>query len=143
MEDGGMPPFPAPALDADKGLNGEGLAEVERVRQYFPETWLWEELVTSSQGEASLEVEVPDTITTWVLRAVAISKDKGLGVAETQLVAFQPFFIKVDLPYSAIRGEEFPVSVAVYNYLDRSQNVLVQIQEDDWFELLDASEKIV
>ena len=143
MEDGGMLPFPAPALDADKGLNGEGLAEVERVRQYFPETWLWEELVTSSQGEASLEVEVPDTITTWVLRAVAISKDKGLGVAETQLVAFQPFFVKVDLPYSAIRGEEFPVSVAVYNYLDRSQNVLVQIQEDDWFELLDASEKIV
>ncbi|MCK4964445.1 MAG: alpha-2-macroglobulin, partial [Dehalococcoidia bacterium] len=143
MEDGGMLPFPAPAMDTAKGLNGEDLAEVERVRQYFPETWLWEELVTNSQGEASLEVEVPDTITTWVLRAVAISKDKGLGVAETQLVAFQPFFVKVDMPYSAIRGEEFPVSVAVYNYLDRSQNVLVQIQEDDWFELLDASEKIV
>ncbi|MFC2159735.1 alpha-2-macroglobulin, partial [Actinomycetota bacterium] len=40
-------------------------------------------------------------------------------------------------------GEEFPVRVAVYNYLDKSQDVLVQIEEEDWFELLDDSEKTV
>jgi CD109 antigen len=146
MEDGAVPPMPQPAPTTSQsasGLNGDGLAEIERVRQYFPETWLWEEIYTDSQGEATLEVEVPDTITTWMLRAVALSREKGLGVAEAQLVAFQPFFVTVDLPYSAIRGEEFPVSVAVYNYLDSSQSVVVQIQEDDWFELLDDSEKMV
>ena len=125
------------------GINEEGLAEIERVRQYFPETWLWEEIVTNSQGKASLPVEVPDTITTWMLRAVALSKEKGLGIAEAQLTAFQPFFLKADLPYSAIRGEEFPVEVAVYNYLDQPQNVLVQIEEEDWFDLLDDSAKTV
>ncbi len=120
-----------------------GLAEVERVRQYFPETWLWEVITTDTNGKASLEVEVPDTITTWMLRAVALSNEKGLGVAEDELRAFQPFFLKVDLPYSVIRGEEFPVRVAVYNYLDQPQDVLVQIEEEDWFELLDDSEKTV
>ena len=125
------------------GINAEGLAEIERVRQYFPETWLWEEIVTNSQGKASLQVEVPDTITTWMLRAVALSKKKGLGIAEAQLMAFQPFFLKADLPYSAIRGEEFPVGVAVYNYLDQPQSVLVQIEEEDWFDLLDDSAKTV
>jgi CD109 antigen len=119
------------------------LAEVERVRQYFPETWLWEVMTTDSNGKASLEVEVPDTITTWMLRAVALSNEKGLGVAEDELRAFQPFFLKVDLPYSVIRGEEFSVRVAVYNYLDRPQDVLVQVEEEDWFELLDDSEKTV
>ena len=98
---------------------------------------------TNSSGKASLEVEVPDTITTWMLRAVALSNEKGMGVAEDQLVAFQPFFVKVDLPYSAIRGEEFPVSVAVYNYLDTQQEVFVEIEESDWFELLDSTEKTV
>lgn len=122
---------------------GEGLAEIERVRQYFPETWLWEEIITDSNGKASLGVEVPDTITTWMLRAVALSKEKGLGVTEGELKAFQPFFLKADLPYAAIRGEEFPIRVAVYNYLDTPQNVLVQIEEDDWFDLLDESEKTV
>jgi len=144
MEREEMAPPPAPVVvqPTKPGANGE-LAEVERVRQFFPETWLWEVVPTNSSGKASLEVEVPDTITTWMLRAVALSNEKGMGVAEDQLVAFQPFFVKVDLPYSAIRGEEFPVSVAVYNYLDTQQEVFVEIEESDWFELLESSEKTV
>jgi len=150
MWGGGVRFFAAGGILDDKavpssvvGVNAEGLAKIERVRQYFPETWLWEEIVTNSQGKASLKVEVPDTITTWMLRAVALSKEKGLGIAEAQLTAFQPFFLKADLPYSAIRGEEFPVGVAVYNYLDQPQSVLVQIEEEDWFDLLDESAKTV
>ncbi|MFC1846743.1 alpha-2-macroglobulin family protein [Chloroflexota bacterium] len=119
------------------------LAEIERVRQFFPETWLWEEITVDADGKISVPVTVPDTITTWMLHAVAISKDSGLGMAEDELIAFQPFFIKVDLPYSAIRGEEFPVKIAVYNYLDEPQEVLVQIEEAGWFELLDDSAKTV
>jgi CD109 antigen len=142
VEEAAPPPAPA-APGMDKGTGEEGLAEVERIRQYFPETWLWEELITNSWGSASLEVEVPDTITIWMLRAVALSKEKGLGVTEGELKVFQPFFLKADLPYSAIRGEEFPVRVAIYNYLDQSQSVLVQIEEEDWFDLLDESEKAV
>jgi CD109 antigen len=114
------------------------LAEIQRVRQFFPETWLWDDFETNDDGLMTRQVTVPDSITTWMLRAVAISKDKGLGVAESSLTVFQPFFLTIDLPYSAIRGEEFPVSVAVYNYLDTPQDVQVDIEETDWFELLDS-----
>ena len=134
---------PKAAQEVDEGLKAEGLAEVERIRQYFPETWLWSEIITDANGRASLQVTVPDTITTWMLRAVAISKEKGLGVAEDELRAFQPFFLKIDLPYSAIRGEEFPVKVAIYNYLEQPQSFLVQIEGEDWFDLLDESEKTI
>ncbi len=140
----GMPvPTPAPGYNEPSGAAGEGLAEVERVRQYFPETWLWQEMVTDSSGKVAVNVEVPDTITTWMLRAVAISEDNGLGIGEAQLVTFQPFFLKIDLPYSSIRGEEFPVKVAVYNYLDETQEVFVTIEDADWFELRDDSVKSV
>jgi CD109 antigen len=134
-------PMPASAPSAPK--SDGGLADVQRIRQYFPETWLWETVTTDAAGKASLTVTAPDSITTWMLRAVALSKDAGLGVAESQLKVFQPFFLTIDLPYSAIRGEEFPVSVAVYNYLNEPQDVLVQIQQEDWFKLLDASEQSV
>ncbi len=137
------PPLAPSAPGMDDVTSGEGLVEVERVRQYFPETWLWEELVTDAQGRASLEVSVPDTITTWILRVVGLSKEKGFGVAEDELTAFQPFFLKIDLPYSAIRGEEFPVRVALYNYLEESQRILVEIEETDWFDLLDDSAQTV
>ena len=120
-----------------------GLAEVRRVRQYFPETWLWTDLFTDESGEASLPVEAPDSITTWMLRTVAISKEHGLGVDESSLTVFQPFFVQPDLPYSVIRGEETPVKLALYNYLDQPQEIFVTIADEDWFELLDDSAKSV
>jgi len=139
-EEGAMPPAPstAPAEGAPQDL-----AEVERVRQFFPETWVWTEVVTGSDGKAHLAVTAPDSITTWQLQAVALSKEKGLGMAEDELRVFQPFFFKIDLPYSVIRGEEFPVRVSIYNYLESAQTVYVEIVPQPWFDLLDNAMKTV
>src|SRR6185369_12751345 len=112
------------AAATDQAGAAEGrdrLAEVQRVRQLFPETWLWSELQTDAAGRASQRVQAPDSITTWSLRAVALSKERGLGVAEAELRVFQPFFLSVDLPYAAIRSEELPVKVALYNYRPEPQ----------------------
>ena len=148
---GAMPPMAAPVPAAASATTSAGLdtssraslAEVQRVRQFFPETWIWDTVKTDASGNASLKVTVPDTITTWMLRAVAISKTRGLGITENQLKVFQPFFLSIDLPYSAIRGEEFPVSVAIYNYLDQPQTVTVDIQKESWFDLLDNAQKTI
>lgn len=126
----------ATAPPSVQGASG-GLAEVERVRQFFPETWIWDETITDQNGAASLRYEAPDSITTWDLRAVALSPVKGLGIAEASVTVFQPFFLQADLPYSAIRGEEFPVKIALYNYLDTEQEIQVELEESEWFQLLD------
>ena len=128
---------------AQSGAGAGSLAEVQRVRQFFPETWLWTDLITDDQGRASLPVEAPDTITTWVLRAVALSKEHGLGISESELRVFQPFFLQADLPYSAIRGEVLPLKIALYNYLDTSQEIHVELESSGGFELLDDSAKTV
>ena len=139
------------ALDASKAAisaavpapASAGLAEVQRVRQFFPETWLWLDLTTDASGKATQQVTAPDSITTWMLRAVALSKEKGLGVAEAQLKVLQPFFLSIDLPYSCIRGEEFPVKVALYNYTDRPQQYTVEIERAGWFDLLSQPSQMV
>ena len=122
-------PAPAPAAAPAEAQPPEDLAEVQRVRQFFPETWLWANVMTGNDGRATVPAEAPDSITTWMLRGVALSKEHGLGVAEAELRVFQPFFLQVDLPYSAIRGEEFPVKVALYNYLDEPQEFFVELDE--------------
>ena len=114
-----------------------GLAEVERVRQFFPETWLWADMMTDESGNAVLSATAPDSISTWSLRAVGMSPEHGFGIAEAELVVFQPFFLQVDLPYSAVRGEEFPVKIALYNYLDATQDFVVELEESADFSLLD------
>lgn len=69
-------------------------------------------------GEAQLQVEVPDSITTWITEAVGLSEEKGLGIArQTELKTFKPFFIDFTLPYHVIRGEQTKIPLTVYNYL--------------------------
>jgi CD109 antigen len=67
----------------------------------------------------------------------------GLGIAETSVRVFQPFFLQADLPYSAIRGEEFPLKVSLYNYTDVEQAFLVEVEPQPWFDLLDEASRSV
>ncbi len=125
--------------DADTG-SSDTLVEVERVRQFFPETWVWiPDLLTDEEGRVSVDLKAPDSITTWKLHAVS-SGPEGIGIAQTQLTVFQDFFIDPSLPYSVIRGEEFPVQVQVYNYLDIPQTVHIGIKDADWFKLTGDAE---
>lgn len=132
-----------PAASPSVSDTTTGMADIQRVRQFFPETWLWDTLIVGDSGRSTVKVDVPDSITTWMLQAVAISKEKGLGMAEDELKAFQPFFLTADLPYSAIRGEEFPVRIAIYNYLDEPQTVLVKLEDAAWFDLLDEPQQTI
>lgn len=128
---------------AENAGKGDGLAEVDRVRQFFPETWVWmPDLLTEPNGTAMLDLTAPDSITTWRLHAVSTS-DNGLGVTESSVRVFQEFFGEPDLPYAVTRGEQFPVRVQVFNYLDGPQVVYVEMADADWFNLLDISEQQV
>ncbi|MEQ2243464.1 C3 and PZP-like alpha-2-macroglobulin domain-containing protein 8 [Ilyodon furcidens] len=98
-------------------------------RTFFPETWVWHCFnVSSETGEADLQLDVPDSITTWVTEAVGLSEETGLGLAErTELRTFKPFFVDFTLPYSLIRGEQTKVPLTVYNYLPTCSEVHVKV----------------
>lgn len=105
--------------------------EPSRVRTYFPETWLWQpELLTDDNGQAVLDLTAPDSITTWKLQAVSTSQ-KGLGLTTGSLRVFQDFFAEPDLPYSVIRGDEFPLRVGIFNYIDEEQTIRVTLQNPE------------
>ena len=79
----------------------------------------------TSETEA-VELNVPDTITSWVASGFALSSAHGMGIAnEAVLKVFQPFFVQMTLPYSVVRGEEIPVTVTVFNYLSSCAAVSV------------------
>lgn len=68
-------------------------------------------------GKKVIMAKVPDTITTWVASAFAMSDSAGLGISQpASLKVFQPFFVSITLPYSVIRGEEVFIIATVFNY---------------------------
>ncbi|NXE96203.1 A2ML1 protein, partial [Menura novaehollandiae] len=86
-------------------------------RTLFPETWIWNLVSVGGNGQASLQVAVPDTITEWNANTFCVA-DTGFGFSPlTTLRVFQPFFVHLSLPYSVIQGETFSLKATVFNYL--------------------------
>jgi 5-hydroxyisourate hydrolase-like protein (transthyretin family) len=141
----GMPKSEAKDLPGPGGAGGGGggqaggePAPITKVRDYFPETMLWQPaLITDEKGVADLAVNFADSITTWRLSASANARSGALGGATVPLKVFQDFFVDIDLPVSLTQSDEVAFPVAIYNYLKQPQKLKVELQEEPWFELLD------
>ncbi|XP_052071276.1 CD109 antigen-like [Mytilus californianus] len=132
------PPGQAGRLGA---AGGGSLAVPTRTRKNFPETWLWVNSTTGSDGTATIRTTAPDTITEWIASAFAVNPMSGLGVAANtaNLTTFQRFFMRFELPFSAIRGEIIIVQITVFNYLDQDQQVSVKLANNVNFTFVDAN----
>ncbi|XP_055367268.1 complement C5 isoform X2 [Betta splendens] len=84
------------------------------VRSYFPESWLWN-VQPIRPGQMTVMEELPDSLTTWEIRAIGMSKN-GICVAETQKVSVNlPLSMNIPLPYQVVRGEQLELKGSVYN----------------------------
>jgi hypothetical protein len=121
-----------------------GAAAPARVREYFPETLLFQpSLITDANGKATLDVPMADSITTWRLSAVASSRTGSLGSVTAPMRVFQEFFVDINFPVQLTQGDEVSVPVSVYNYLPRAQDVTLTADKEGWFQLLDEPVKKV
>jgi uncharacterized protein YfaS (alpha-2-macroglobulin family) len=121
------------------GPESSAAAPVTRLREYFPETLLWQPaLITDDRGRATLPLTFADSITTWRLTASASSRGGLLGGVSAPLRVFQDFFVDLDLPVRLTQNDEVAFPVAVYNYLKEPQTVRLDLRPEPWFELVDG-----
>ncbi|XP_037284570.2 CD109 antigen isoform X1 [Rhipicephalus microplus] len=101
-----------------------------RLRQQYPETWLWTNATASHDGRAVISSTVPDTITSWVISAFALDSLTGLGIAPSQakVTVFRPFFVTASLPYSVLRGESVAIQCVVFNYNNKEVQAEVTLE---------------
>jgi hypothetical protein len=104
-----------------------------RVREYFPETLLWQpELITDKFGKAELKFKLGDNLTTWKLYAFGSTETGEIGLVEKEFQTFQPFFAELDPPRILTEGDEIALPVPVRNYTDKRQKVAVSMTANDW-----------
>ncbi|ESN94943.1 hypothetical protein HELRODRAFT_180050 [Helobdella robusta] len=113
------------------------------VRKKFPETWIWSEVISNSNGDYQLKVKVPDTITSWVASGFSVNQDVGLGLSESpaKITVIKPFFVSLNLPYSIIRGEEFALQVTVFNYYGQELEADVKLLASNHFKVIKCETK--
>ncbi len=131
--------YNAPRPDKSEGSAAGAAAPITRVREFFPETMLWQPaVITDDKGVADMALSFADSITTWRLSASANSRGGAIGGATVPLKVFQDFFVDIDLPVHLTQTDEVAFPVAVYNYLKTPQTVKIELQKEAWFELLDS-----
>ncbi|MFO0741427.1 MAG: alpha-2-macroglobulin family protein [Labilithrix sp.] len=135
-EEGSMGnPKPGGGSNKRYGVQGESASAGKRpegvVRDWFPETLLWApEIATDDAGHLSFKVPFADSITTWRLGLRAVSSTGQIGASTTPLVVKQDFFVDASLPAMLTQGDELAVPVTVFSYLERAQDVSVDLEGD-------------
>ena len=139
-------PVPAASMVRDIGASSAILLKDKKedagpsahVRSYFPEAlYINPEIITDSDGRASITIPIADSITTWRMAMLASTTHGALGSATSSLKVFQDFFVDLDLPVTLTQGDRVSIPVAVYNYSGARGDVSLKLQADDWFSLVD------
>ena len=143
---GGMPTADAGTVTEDPSTPTEegGDDSAIRIRSWFPETlFVAPSLITGEDGKISVEVPLADSITEWRMTTLASSMAGQLGSRSDGIVVFQDFFVDIDFPKYLTQNDEISFPVAIYNYLETAQTVEVQVEPEDWFQLLGADSQSI
>ncbi len=119
----------APARDEAGKLETESLPPGVEVRQTFEDTAFWRaDVVTDEDGQASVEVPLPDNLTTWVFRGVGVTKNTRVGEETAELLVTKPLLVRPATPRFFVVGDRSQLAALVSNNTGAEQEVEVTLQ---------------
>lgn len=110
-----------PGGDADRGnLQSRFPAEL---RKLFESTAYYNpNVLLDPSGKATINIDLPDNLTTFRLMAIAVDKSLNVGSTDAQVEVRQPLMIQPVLPRFVYPDDELTVEALVYNGTNRSAN---------------------
>ncbi len=118
----------------DGGMGGGGGDEglTGGPRQDFPDTAVWQPaLYTDFNGEVSVTVTLPDSLTSWRATAKATTADTQVGETTTNIITKQDVIVRPLLPRVLTAGDTMALSAIVHNYSDSVQELVVKLEIGD------------
>jgi uncharacterized protein YfaS (alpha-2-macroglobulin family) len=110
------------------GRNSAPLVADTRIRVRFPDTALWvPEIVTDAQGEARVDLQLPDSITTTRLTARGVTRDSRVGEAAARVESKLDLFVQIKSPEFFVAGDESEIRAEVHNYTGRRVEVALRL----------------
>jgi len=101
------------------------------VREEFADTAFWDgRVVTDSDGHAAFTVRLPDNLTTWAVRAVAVTRDTLVGEATEELLVTKPLLVRPVAPRFFVVDDRVQLDALVNNNTEVELDVEVRLQAD-------------
>ena len=115
------------ALDAEERSSGN--EDDETIRQEFPDTAFWEASVkTDASGMATVEIPLPDTLTTWRLTGKAVTTDTLVGQATVDIVSSLPLLLRPVTPRFFTVGDVVQIGAIVNNNTESELETAVSVE---------------
>ncbi|MBK7316241.1 Ig-like domain-containing protein, partial [Candidatus Villigracilis affinis] len=125
------------------GGGGGGEPGVITVRENFKDTAAFEaEVTTDEKGIATVEVELPENLTTWVAEVRAVTEDSRVGQATSELVSTKPLFVQLQTPRFFVVEDQLTVGATVFNNSEKSLKVEVSLDAEGVQVLSDPKQSI-
>jgi len=115
--------FDGPAPPPQPTPQGTAEAAVQ-VRSDFRSTVFWQpDIVTNSDGIASVKVKYPDSLTTWSATARVVTSGDKFGIAATETRTKKPLIVRLQAPRFFVAGDSVTISAVINNNEDQPQTV--------------------
>ncbi|QQS46872.1 MAG: hypothetical protein IPM66_23825 [Acidobacteriota bacterium] len=113
------------------------------IRKEFKDTAFWQpDIVTGSDGKATVRFNLPDNLTTWRATARAVSADLSVGSKVDRVLARKDLILRLETPRFMTEGDGITVSGIVHNYLDADKAAQVELKVSG-ASLLDQAQQTV
>ncbi|MFN0146644.1 MAG: Ig-like domain-containing protein [Dehalococcoidia bacterium] len=113
------------------GGKGGGGLDGERIRQDFKNTAYWNaQVATNDDGTATVQVPMPDNLTTWRMQVRAVSGDTMVGEGTNELLSTQPLLLRPALPRFLRVGDRVTLRLLVRNATEQAADVDVSLEAE-------------
>ena len=98
------------------------------VRSDFRSTVFWQpDVMTDKNGEATVKVTYPDSLTSWRVTARAVTTANQFGIAQTTTRTRQPLIVRLECPRFFVVGDTVTISAVFNNNTDKSVQAKVSL----------------
>jgi uncharacterized protein YfaS (alpha-2-macroglobulin family) len=130
----------------EAGPAGGGDLVEPTVRSNFADTALWVgKIETNKNGEAEVELDMPENLTTWKIRVWSMGSGAKVGSGDVDVVTRKNLIIRLQAPRFFVQKDEVVLSANVHNYLKTDKEVDVTLDiPGDLLSLIqgDATQKV-
>ena len=121
------------------GGGGDGMAQ-SVTREEFPDTAYWDaQIVTDANGEATVSMNLPDSLTTWQVLVRGLTKETLVGETQLEIITTKELLVRPVTPRFLVAGDHSLLAAVVQNNTSGDLQGSVKLQAIG-FELDDTNQ---
>ncbi|MBI5302800.1 MAG: Ig-like domain-containing protein [Chloroflexi bacterium] len=119
---------------------GGGGGGGEEPRKSFPDIAYWNPaIVTDANGDAKVQVPLPDNLTTWTAIANGVTAQTQVGKSTSDMIVTKPLIVRPVLPRFLNVGDKVTLGAIVRNSTEQTQTVVVSFSATNGLQLNTAT----